>query len=101
MRRKRKKEKQKMKERREKRLESKRKHKQGMKAFKLGHRDRRGQNRHHIVNQCRGGNETLQNLLRIDIEKHKSWHDIFDNLNIDEVIALLKRVKKAKANQKE
>jgi hypothetical protein len=57
-------------------------------------------NRHHLKNKCNGGQSTESNLLRIDIERHKAWHILFRNLNLDEAIALLERVKRAKDHQK-
>ena len=86
-------------------------------------------NRHHLINKCSGGKATLQNLLIINIYRHRAWHGLFQNLNIDQIInylsnrindtiindynwtilfrtlnieeaiALLKRVKRAKQNQ--
>lgn len=56
-------------------------------------------NRHHLVNKCKGGSSSKRNLLIIDIFRHRAWHELFQNLNLDEVIELLIRVKRAKENQ--
>jgi hypothetical protein len=56
-------------------------------------------NLHHIVNKCNGGKDSMQNLLRIYVYKHREWHAMFMNRDIDQAIALLKRVKRAKENQ--
>ena len=38
-----------------------------------------GRNRHHLVPRSRGGNDTINNLLLIDIEKHELWHALWGN----------------------
>lgn len=55
-------------------------------------------NRHHLIPKCRGGYGG-KNLLKMDMERHKAWHFLFNNLTLDEVIELLQRVKKIKASQ--
>ena len=57
-------------------------------------------NKHHLVNKVNGGPSIESNLLTIDSEKHKALHFIFGNLNLDEIIALLQRVKIMKDAQK-
>ena len=66
--------------------------KHGKRKFKM--------NRHHLINKCNGGQATVQNLLWIYRERHEVWHALFANLNLDEVIELLIRVKRAKESQK-
>jgi len=66
---------------------------------KRKYRDKRGMNRHHLINKCMGGSNSVQNLLRIYVYKHQIWHHLFHNMDIDQAIGLLKRVKRAKANQ--
>ena len=56
-------------------------------------------NRHHLVNKCHGGGSDMHNILWIYITKHKTWHELFFNLNLDQIIELLIRVKSAKENQ--
>lgn len=56
-------------------------------------------NRHHLVNRCMGGNSSKNNILIIDIDRHHAWHELFRNLDLDQVIDLLLRVKRAKFNQ--
>lgn len=63
------------------------------------YRGKEKRNRHHLLNKINGGLSTKQNLLWIKIERHRCWHLLFDNLNIEEVIQLLIRVKRAKENQ--
>lgn len=63
------------------------------------YRGKEKRNRHHLLNKVNGGESTKQNLLWIKIERHRSWHFLFDNLNLEEVIQLLIRVKRAKENQ--
>jgi len=57
-------------------------------------------NRHHIKPKSRGGSKATCNMLLINIEKHRIWHKLFGLRTIDEVISLLKRVKRAKHTQK-
>ena len=61
---------------------------------------RRGTNFHHLRNVCMGGNDDVQNLLRIYIEKHEIWHKLFRNMDLNQTIEFLKRVRRAKANQR-
>ena len=58
-----------------------------------------GRNRHHLVPKSRGGNARPGNLLLIDIEKHRCWHQLFGLRTIDEVIELLLRVRRFKQGQ--
>ena len=66
----------------------------------MKHEQRKHQNRHHLKPKSRGGQATESNLLWIDIEKHQAWHKIFGNRTLNEIISLLKRVKRAKDAQK-
>jgi hypothetical protein len=59
----------------------------------------RTMNRHHLVNKCNGGTMSIHNILWIYINRHHVWHELFHNLDLDQVIALLIRVKSAKENQ--
>ena len=58
-------------------------------------------NRHHLTNKCMGGKGNIENILWIYINRHEVWHTLFKNLDLDQVIALLIRVKSAKENQTE
>ena len=40
-----------------------------------------------------------RNLLYVDGNVHKEWHRVFGNRTLEEVIALLLRVQRAKAQQ--
>jgi len=57
---------------------------------------RKGRNYHHLRPRSRGGDFSVKNLLLMDIERHKYWHIIFGNRTLEEVIILLKRIKRAK-----
>jgi len=59
-----------------------------------------GMNRHHFfVARIRGGKRSINNLLWINIERHRSWHDVFGNMGAEEVLAFLERVVRAKRRQ--
>jgi hypothetical protein len=60
---------------------------------------RKWRNQHHLVPRSRGGNNEVSNLLLIDEETHIEWHRVFGNLTLEEVIALLQRLQRAKAKQ--
>lgn len=53
-------------------------------------------NRHHIINRCKGGNNSQQNILKFDIERHKAWHFLFGNMDFIQVAKLLTRTYQAK-----
>jgi len=59
----------------------------------------RKMNRHHLVNKCNGGTMSINNILWIYINRHHEWHTLFHNLDLEQVIELLIRVKRAKDNQ--
>ena len=56
--------------------------------------------KHHIVNRCRGGKSTPDNLLRFDSERERAFHFIFHNLSFVEAAELLLRVDKMKKKMK-
>jgi hypothetical protein len=60
---------------------------------------KRHRNRHHLVPKSRKGPNTRRNLLYIDVNVHRRWHLVFGNRTLDEVIALLERVRSAKQHQ--
>lgn len=70
-----------------------------MKGRNSQNRKNRKRNKHHLIPKSRGGQKLTSNLLLIDMEKHCAWHAIWKNRTLDEVIELLKRVKRAKENQ--
>ena len=70
-----------------------------MGKFKRKFKFRKKMNRHHLVNKCNEGDSSIKNILWIYIERHSMWHTLFHNLDLDQVIALLIRVKSAKDNQ--
>lgn len=53
-------------------------------------------NRHHLTPRSRGGKNTPDNLLLINIEKHVYWHKIFKNKTLEEVIGILTRLQRMK-----
>jgi len=59
-----------------------------------------GKNNHHLTPKSRGGVSTPKNLLYIDIEKHRCWHQIFKLRTLEEVIAELQRLQRMKSRQK-
>ena len=68
----------------------------------MGHKKKkryRGRNYHHLTNKCYGGKDTTDNLILIHIERHRYWHKVFKNMNLDQAIALLKRLKRIKEAQ--
>ena len=63
------------------------------------HKVKRWRTRHHLVPKSRGGSMSKCNLLYVDGNVHRRWHEVFGNRTLEEVIALLIRVQQAKANQ--
>lgn len=51
---------------------------------------------HIIIPKSRGGKTTFENMFRLNAYKHDAWHLLFKNQTLDEIIALLQRVKKIK-----
>jgi len=56
-------------------------------------------NRHHIVNKCRGGTWTPENILIMDTRRHAAWHFLFQNMSFEEVANLLLRTIQMKNGQ--
>jgi hypothetical protein len=75
-----------------------------MKWRKYNRRNRKhpraGRNLHHLTPRSRGGKNTDDNLLLIDVEKHEYWHKIFGLKTLEETIALLIRLSKMKGRHK-
>jgi len=61
---------------------------------------RNGKTKHHLVPKCRFGKDEKQNLLILTPKKHELWHKLWGNRTIEEVLALLSRMARAKKNQK-
>jgi hypothetical protein len=59
----------------------------------------RNRNYHHLLPRVRGGKATTSNLLLIGIDKHRWLHKIFGNRTLDEIIAILQRLQRAKRRQ--
>jgi len=58
-------------------------------------------NKHHLKNKCMGGSNELWNILFLDEARHRCWHLLFKNLDLEQIIELLIRVKRIKDSQKE
>lgn len=48
------------------------------------------QNRHHLLNKCRGGGSSMENILWLDVEKHAAWHKLFKNSPPEDIVAKLR-----------
>lgn len=46
-------------------------------------------NKHHIVNRCKNGQNTPENIIILDTERHKAFHFLFGNMNFLEAAQLL------------
>lgn len=60
----------------------------------------RWRNKHHLTPKSRGGTRHYRNMLLIDGHTHRKWHIVFGNRTLEEVIALLIRVQRAKRHQR-
>lgn len=47
---------------------------------------------HHMTPESRGGETVIENLLRLEINRHNAWHFLFDTLTWIETIKLLETV---------
>ena len=47
---------------------------------------------HHIIPKCREGKKDPGNVLKLKRDKHDAWHDLFDNMTLDEIIIYLERL---------
>lgn len=54
---------------------------------------------HHLRPRSQGGSDRRHNKISLDAYRHDTWHLLFGNNTIDEVIELLKRLRDIKANQ--
>jgi hypothetical protein len=53
-------------------------------------------NRHHILPKNRGGGNEPENILLLKVNRHDAYHYLFGDRTIEEAIALLLRVHRAK-----
>lgn len=53
-------------------------------------------NKHHLLPRSRGGDNSLDNLLLLKVNRHFYWHRLFGARSLEEVIFLLMRVHRAK-----
>lgn len=60
---------------------------------------RRDRNYHHLRPRSRGGSNMDSNLLLIKIERHRMLHLIFGNRTLEEIIAVLIRLQRAKGRE--
>jgi len=58
-------------------------------------------NRHHNFAKCRGHNDSIQNLIIMDVRRHQAFHLLFGVRTFEEAARLLLRVSRAKENQKQ
>ncbi len=63
-------------------------------------RKKRRASQHHLKPKSRGGQNIESNLLIIEIKRHNAWHVLWENRTLDEVIALLQRLKRMKKSQR-
>ena len=59
-------------------------------------KERVSRQKHHLIPRNRGGSSSPNNLFLIWNERHDIWHHLFGNATIDEAIAILYRIKRAK-----
>lgn len=60
-----------------------------------------GRNFHHFLRpKSLGGDNSFNNLLLMDIERHNAWHSLFGLMTAEEALALLERAVRAKKHQK-
>jgi hypothetical protein len=57
-------------------------------------------NRHHNLAKSRGGDNSRQNIILLDIERHALLHKIFGNRTLREIIEVLERLDRAKKHQR-
>ena len=62
------------------------------KTVRSSKRKQNRQNRHHLMNKCRGGNTSPENILMLKTWKHDIWHRLFKNSDPEYIIAVLKRM---------
>lgn len=55
---------------------------------------------HHIKNKCNGGMTTPKNLLTLWEEKHVAWHVLFRNMDLNQIIECLVRVRELQEHKK-
>ena len=56
--------------------------------------------KHHLKPSSRGGQTIGSNLIQLDAYRHDSWHLLFGNKTLDEIIELLVRLKHIKESQR-
>jgi hypothetical protein len=49
--------------------------------------------RHHLVNRCNGGKTRPDNILNLWRPRHEAWHTLFNNMDLDQIINCLIRLK--------
>lgn len=61
---------------------------------------KRRRSKHHLTPRSRKGGDEASNLLVLWRDQHDVWHYLFGNRTIEEIIALLERVRKIKGRRK-
>lgn len=57
-------------------------------------------NKHHfLLARSKGGDNSFNNLLLMQVERHEAWHKIFGLMSAEEALVLLERVVRAKKHQ--
>jgi hypothetical protein len=54
---------------------------------------------HHITNRCHEGKSEPSNLIRLDQERERAWHFLFNNMSFEEVAELLTRTCRMKGRK--
>lgn len=42
-------------------------------------------NRHHRKPKSRGGDNSVGNISRVEVNKHRAWHTLFENMTAQEI----------------
>ena len=61
----------------------------------------KGRQWHHDKAVSRGGDNSIQNLILLDATVHANLHLVFGNRSLDEIIAILVRLRRMKGRQRE
>ncbi len=48
--------------------------------------------KHHIIPRCRGGADTVDNLLRLKVKRHRALHNMFGHQTLRMIWIILKEV---------
>lgn len=48
--------------------------------------------KHHIIPRCRGGSDTVDNLLRLKVKRHRALHSMFGHQTLRTILIILKEI---------